>query len=67
MDIADIGNDTAEKNLEDRIAKVRKDARTKLFPITGRCYNIKCGDDSPGRPFCSIECRDEYDLMNRKR
>lgn len=71
MDFADIGSDAAEKNTEDAIARTlynaRIELRTNKFPITGSCYNIRCGDDSPGRPFCSIKCRDEYDRMQKVR
>lgn len=61
MDFGDIGSEVTETNTAEAIARVRADARTKAFPITGTCYNEKCGDDSPGRPFCSADCRNEYD------
>jgi hypothetical protein len=69
MDFGDEGQEITENLRADAIAKVRSEARTNKFPITGTCYNPLCGDDSPDRPFCSKECRDEYDrveVLNRR-
>lgn len=67
MDFGDIGLESTEANTNAAINRVRAEARTQAFKVTGICYNVKCQGDSVDRPFCSKECRDEYDYMNRKR
>jgi len=68
MDIGDIGSEVTEITTNAAIAKIRAESRTKKFPITGKCYN--CEDESKDRPFCSKECRDDFEefqrLKNRK-
>jgi len=63
MDFADEGQGITEAIIEAGIDRVRKEARTNQFPVTGTCYNPRCEDDSPTRPFCSKECRDEFDRI----
>jgi hypothetical protein len=64
MDFGDIGSEVTEINTAEAIARAREQ-RTQAFVITGTCYNERCGDDSPKRPFCSAACRDEYDRLNK--
>ncbi len=64
MDFGDIGSDITEINTAEAIARVRADARTTAYKVTGICLNERCGDDSPGRPFCSAQCRNEFDRTN---
>ncbi len=64
MDFGDIGLETTERITEAGIAQVRANARTQKFPVTGSCYT--CEEASEGRPFCSKECREDYELAKKK-
>lgn len=55
-DIVDQANDHIERETAALLASRRM---TELQPC-GSCYN--CGEDiAPGRKFCDIECREDYD------
>lgn len=64
MDFGDIGSSITEQNTEAAIAKVRTDARTKQYALIGKCY--VCEVPMADRPFCSSECRDEYEYTKRR-
>jgi hypothetical protein len=69
MDAADISSEMTDVANQQALEafRARVDMRTKLFPITGICYNENCGEDSKDRPFCSAACRDEYDRLKKLR
>ena len=69
MDVADISSSLTEDADAQALAahRARVDTRTKLFPITGTCYNERCGEEIPDRPFCSAKCRDEYEHIKKLR
>jgi RNA polymerase-binding transcription factor DksA len=56
MDEVDQANDHIEREMQARLSARRL---AELQPC-GSCYN--CGEDiAPGRKFCDIECREDYD------
>ena len=60
-DIVDQANDHIEREMQQRLAANRV---VELQPC-GSCYN--CGDDvDPGRKFCSLECREDFDRRARR-
>lgn len=67
MDFTDVGSEFTEQFNQAGIAQVTAAAKIPEFLAYGTCYNIRCGDDSPGKPFCSKECRDEYEHLKRRR
>jgi len=64
MDIGDIASETTERTTAAAIAVIRANARTTQYMLIGRCYT--CADPIEDRPFCSKECRDDYEETKRK-
>jgi len=64
MDFADIGLEATEARTEALIKEARS-SREKTPEANGTCNNPLCGFDT-AKPFCSPECRDEYDRLKRK-
>lgn len=64
-DFADIGAEATEASTDAAINAVRAQAATVLTP-TGSCRNPRCEDDTD-KVFCSPACRDEYDLIQRRK
>jgi hypothetical protein len=64
MDFADIGLEATEARTEALIKEARE--RVETTPkAKGSCNNPLCGLDTD-KPFCSPECRDEYDRVKDK-
>jgi len=63
-DFADLGSDITEVSTDAAINAVRAKAAKVLTP-TGTCHNRRCEDDTD-KVFCSPECRDEYDRLQRR-
>lgn len=64
MDFGDVSLETTEARTEALI----KEARNKVESTpaaNGTCRNLLCGLDTD-KPFCSPECRDEYDRLKDK-
>lgn len=60
--------DRATPNIENMIADGMARARRHLersLPITGLCH--WCGDEAPGRIFCSKDCADDWDAEREAR
>ncbi len=69
MDFGDIGQEATEARTESLIQATRKRAQEqelarKATVSTGVCRNPLCGEDAAER-FCSPECRDEFDRINK--
>jgi hypothetical protein len=64
MDFGDIGLQATEARTEALIQEARKNAE-KTPEANGECNNKLCGLETD-KPFCSPECRDEYDRLRGK-
>jgi len=62
MDIIDVANDRADRDLSIALAQAMR--HEPPLPAVGQCYN--CLDSLPdGVRFCDCDCRNDY--TNRKR
>lgn len=60
-DIVDQANDHIEREMNSLLAA----RRVIDLPPCGSCYNC-CEDIEPGRKFCDIECREDFDRRARR-
>lgn len=55
-DIVDVANRLAEEFTNAAIQEARSKAKIEIL---NRCRY--CGEDTPGRNFCDVQCRDDYE------
>ena len=60
-DITDYASESEEMMREIAIAQARQ---FKMLPTKGACYN--CDETIHTGLFCSTECREDYELRNRR-
>lgn len=64
MDICDIGLKVTEEATAEAIARIRAEAKVPQYKLIGKCYT--CETPLENSPFCSAECREDYEEVKRK-